>query len=79
MRRMNPQDAVKALIASGWTEQRIAAEAGTSQPTINRIKNGRHRASFDVGQALITLARRTPAAADATAEAAPAVPLSEAA
>lgn len=58
MRDMSPQDAVNKLAAAGWTEQRIASEAGTTQPTINRIKNGRQRASFDIGQALLALAAK---------------------
>ncbi len=58
MRGMSPQDAVNKLAAAGWTEQRIASEAGTTQPTINRIKNGRQRASFDIGQSLVALAAK---------------------
>ena len=62
---MSPQDAVNKLVAAGWTEQRIAVEAGASQPTINRIKNGGQRASFDVGQRLIAMAAKAPADAAA--------------
>ena len=58
MRGMSPQDAVNKLAAAGWTEQRIASEAGTTQPTINRIKNGRQRAAFDIGQSLVALAAK---------------------
>lgn len=62
---MSPQDAVNKLAAAGWTEQRIASEAGTTQPTINRIKNGRQRASFDIGHSLVALAAK--AVSDAAA------------
>lgn len=62
---MSPQDAVNKLAAAGWTEQRIATEAGTTQPTINRIKNGRQRASFDIGRALLALAEKAGTGAEA--------------
>lgn len=58
---MNPQTAVLILTEAGWSEQRIAAEVGTSQPTINRIKAGRQRASYAVGVALVELAAKVPA------------------
>ena len=76
---MNPQDAVKVLIAAGWTEQRIASEAGTSQPTINRIKNGRHRASFDVGQALVGMAHRSKSSGESLENGVPVAQVNEAA
>ncbi|MTI73329.1 MAG: helix-turn-helix domain-containing protein [Stenotrophomonas sp.] len=58
---MNPQDAALILTEAGWSEQRIAAEVGASQPTINRIKSGRQRASYAVGAALVELAAKRPA------------------
>jgi transcriptional regulator len=55
---MTPQSAVLHLIASGWSEAKIAKEVGTSQPTIHRIKHDRNArgTSFEVGNALIRLA-----------------------
>ncbi len=57
---MTPQEAVLALIDSGWSESRIAREAGTSQPTIHRIKRGAmsRGPSFAVSQAVIELSLR---------------------
>lgn len=54
---MQPSDAINALILAGWTEALIAAEVGTSQATINRIKHG-SRPAYDTGRALIDLADR---------------------
>lgn len=55
---MKPSDAIALLIQHAWTETRIADAIGTSQPTINRIKKGA-KPSFDVGHALIELAKRS--------------------
>lgn len=61
---MTPTDAVKHLAEAGWTEARIAEAVSASgvscsQPTVNRIKTGRHRhASWEIGNALIQLAAR---------------------
>lgn len=59
-RAMSPQDAVQYLISAGWSEARIAAGVGTSQPTIHRLKHGRvtRGVSFEVGLALVQLAAK---------------------
>lgn len=38
---LSPQDIVQRLCDAGWSQQRIAAAVGTTQPTINRIKVGK--------------------------------------
>lgn len=62
---MNPQTAVVALIALGWSESRIAKEVGTSQPTVHRIKHGLQRrgVSFETAKAVIDLAEAEGSAA----------------
>lgn len=56
MRRMNPAQAITALLErADWTEVRIAAAVGTTQPTVNRIKRGASP-SYQVGTALVALA-----------------------
>lgn len=52
---MKPADAVSHLLALGWTETDLADHAGTSQPTINRIKHGASP-SYETGKALVDLA-----------------------
>jgi hypothetical protein len=52
---MTPRNAISALLANNWTEQMVAAEAGTTQPTINRIKHGASP-SYEVGARLVELA-----------------------
>lgn len=37
---LSPQEIVQRLCDAGWSQQRIAAAVGTTQPTINRIKTG---------------------------------------
>jgi len=55
---MNPSEAITALLAlPDWTESRIAVEAGTTQPTINRIKKGASPA-YGTGVAIVALAER---------------------
>lgn len=61
---MTPATAIQTLLASGWTEAKIAAEVGTTQPTINRIKRGA-TPSYDVGAAVVALAQTAPAAQEA--------------
>ena len=54
---LSPQEAVQALVAAKWSESRIAKAAGTSQPTIHRLKRGMQRTvAFEVGAELIRLA-----------------------
>jgi transcriptional regulator with XRE-family HTH domain len=55
---MKPSDAIQRLLDSQeWTESRIAAEVGTSQPTVNRIKRGASP-SYEVGAAIVALVER---------------------
>lgn len=55
----DPRACVEKLIADGMTESEIAAAAGVSQPTINRIKTGKHKSTnFETGAALVRLARK---------------------
>lgn len=54
---LSPHAAVQALVAAKWSESRIAKAAGTSQPTIHRLKRGTQRTvAFEVGAELIRLA-----------------------
>lgn len=52
---MTPADAINLLLSRKWTEARIAAAVGTSQPTINRIKQGA-ATRYVIGAELIRLA-----------------------
>jgi transcriptional regulator with XRE-family HTH domain len=58
---MNPSSAIEVLIASGLTESQIGALVGARQSTINRIRHGRQKPSYDVGVALVRLAEALPA------------------
>lgn len=51
---MKPSEAIAALIERGLTEAAIAAQVGTTQSTINRIRRGQ-QPSYDLGKALIEL------------------------
>lgn len=50
------EEIVKALIQSGMTESGIAERVGSSQPSINRIRNGKQQPGYALGVALIALA-----------------------
>jgi transcriptional regulator with XRE-family HTH domain len=52
---MTPAEAITSLLSRQWTEARIAEAVGTSQPTINRIKQGTSP-RYAVGEALVRLA-----------------------
>jgi transcriptional regulator with XRE-family HTH domain len=41
--------------ATSWSEPQIAAELGTSQPTVNRILNGQHDCKVATFRAIVTL------------------------
>lgn len=43
--------------ATSWSEPRIAAEIGTSQPTVNRILNGQAECKATTYKAITTLHR----------------------
>lgn len=60
--RMNPQQAVNALLNAGWTQGRLADEVGCSQSTIHRIKSGltKRGVSFELALALIVMAEGLP-------------------
>lgn len=53
---MNPQAAIRALVAAHWSETKIADRVGVSQSTVNRVKAGKP-AKYELGAALIDLAR----------------------
>lgn len=55
---MEPQEAAEILNGLSWSDQRIADAISSSQPVINRIRRGERRATFDVGNALIALAKK---------------------
>lgn len=52
---MSLAEIVRDLLALGLSEKRLAELAGTSQPTIHRIKKGESDPPDSVGQALRTL------------------------
>ena len=54
---MSLTEIVRALLASGLTEKKLADLVGTSQPTIHRIKKGAIDPPDSVGQALRALHR----------------------
>jgi len=47
--------AIEDLIASGLSEYDIADRVDASQPTINRIRNGKQNAGFDLGRRILAL------------------------
>lgn len=58
---------VENLIRSGMTESEIAGRVGSSQPSINRIRNGKQKPGYELGDALLKLSREvdTPPQGDA--------------
>jgi len=50
------KDIIEKLIRSGMTESGIAAKVGSSQPSINRIRNGKQQPGYVLGDALLKLA-----------------------
>lgn len=60
---MRPQEAAVILYRLDWSDQQIADAVASSQPVINRIRRGEREASFDVGNALIALAKKEDAKA----------------
>lgn len=61
---MTPTEAVHALLASGHTENTIAAAVSTTQPTINRIRRGAMVPNYTLGKALVDMAAQLPAQQD---------------
>lgn len=47
--------AIEALSELGLSEKAIGAKVGASQPTINRIRHGTQKPSFDLGLKIIKL------------------------
>lgn len=44
---------IRRLEKSGMTQQQIANKVGTSQPTVNRIKSGPYKVTWDTGMAIL--------------------------
>jgi len=53
---MDPSSAVTKLMASGMTEQVIAAALNVNQSTVNRIRRRVVAPSYDIGKALVDMA-----------------------
>ncbi len=49
------KQAIEELITAGLSEYDIAERVDTSQPTINRIRNGKQNAGFDLGRRIVAL------------------------
>lgn len=56
---MRPSEAIEHLILAGLSETAIGSEVGANQSTINRIRRGKSP-RFELGSALVALAKRTP-------------------
>lgn len=54
---MNPREAINALIAQGWSIDRIAAEIHIDTRKILAIHQGRDGRRWEIGEMLIALAR----------------------
>jgi predicted transcriptional regulator len=50
--------AIADLNSAGYTDGDIAKQAGTTQPTIYRIKNNQQNPRFSIGQAILDLRKR---------------------
>jgi len=46
---------IHELIAAGYSEEQIAAHAGTTQPSINRIKRGKQKPGYEIGVAIVAM------------------------
>lgn len=56
---MNPKTAIETLRSLGWSDNRIAVAVGVTQPTIWKLRSYRDRgANFELGTALVRLAKR---------------------
>lgn len=53
---MQPSEAIVRLLLANWTEVEIASAVGTTQPTINRIKNGK-QPNYALGERIVLLAK----------------------
>jgi len=57
MPRMDPIEAINALRKNGWSEPRIAREAGCNQSSINRYRREKRMPDWHLGVRLIALAQ----------------------
>jgi hypothetical protein len=57
-RRMDPKTAIDTLRALGWSDTTIAAEMKVTQPTIWRLRTTSAVPNYDLGTALVALAKR---------------------
>ena len=55
---MTPSQAISALVEHGMPEASIAAAVGVSQPSINRIRREVMQPNYELGSALVALAKR---------------------
>lgn len=46
---------IEDLVGSGMTEQEIGMQIGRSQPSVNRIRNGKQKPDYDAGCKLVEL------------------------
>lgn len=60
---MSPAQAIDSLRALGWSDHKIATAADTTTPTIWRIRTSSSGPSYDLGAALIAVAKREQAKA----------------
>jgi len=52
---MNPNDKIRSLIDSGWTQSTIAAKLAVSRSTIMRYQKDHRRPSYDLGVRIMRL------------------------
>lgn len=48
---------IEDLIQAGLTEQQIGERIGRSQPSVNRMRNGKQRPDYEAGARLVDLHR----------------------
>lgn len=53
---MTPAHAIEKLSAADWTEKAIGDAVGINQSSVNKIRHGRMRPSYEAGKALVDLA-----------------------
>lgn len=61
---MTAKAAIDTLKTLAWTEVRIAAKVGCSQPTINQISRGKREPMKPLADALMLLAKKEQRKAD---------------
>lgn len=56
---MEIQNMIKDILGlDDWSEQKIANEVNCRQPTINRIKTGKMKPSYEVGTKIVALHKK---------------------